>query len=208
MQISVRSNIKEVTKGLSALEKKYIPNATRNAINDTLFGLRKELPKEMRRVFDEPVAFTLQPSAWLVNKAGKSDLRGEILLKRAQTTYLRFQVHGGTQLPRGKGIPIPLPKQRAMHGGLKRNWKSILDKKNYFSGKPKGIPNARPGIYKRDKVTKKNPGGKGLQLQVEWEKRTEYKERFDFYGFSQRYVRRHFARNFREKLRWYAQNRK
>lgn len=133
MQISVRSNIKEVTRNLSRLEKKYIPNATRNAINETLFDLRKELPKEMRRVFDEPVAFTLQPSAWLVNKAGKSDLRGEILLKRAQTMYLRFQVHGGTQLPRGKAIPIPLPKQRVRHGGLKRNWKSILDKKNYFS---------------------------------------------------------------------------
>ena len=83
-----------------------------------------------------------------------------------------------------------------------------MTKRIISPGKPKGMPNARPGIYKRDKVTKKNPGGKGLQLQVEWEKRTEYKERFDFYGFSQRYVRLYFAKNFREKLRWYVQNRK
>lgn len=44
VQISVKSNIKEVSKGLSALGKKYVPNETRNAINEALFGLRKALP--------------------------------------------------------------------------------------------------------------------------------------------------------------------
>ncbi|UZJ38392.1 hypothetical protein [Prosthecochloris sp. SCSIO W1103] len=59
MQISVKSNIKKVTKSLSTFEKKYVPNAIWNAINETLFGLCKELSKEIRRVFDEPIAFTV-----------------------------------------------------------------------------------------------------------------------------------------------------
>lgn len=185
-----------------------MPNATRNAINETLFGLRKELPAEMRRVFDEPVNFTVQASAWVVNKAEKSDLRGEIHLKRAQANYLKWQIKGGTQQPRKKAIPVPLPKQRARHGGLKRNWKTLLDKPHYFSGKPKGRKSAKPGIYRRMGATTKNPAGKKLSLQIAWEEKTEYQKKFHFHEFSQRYVKRHFAKNFRKKLDWYLQNRK
>lgn len=58
MQISIRRNIKEVTRNLSRLEKRSVPNATRNAINDTLFGLGKEFSKEIQSVFDIPVSFT------------------------------------------------------------------------------------------------------------------------------------------------------
>lgn len=166
-------------------------------------------------MFDEPVAFTVQPSAWLVDKAEKNNLRVAIKLKRAQARYIKWQVYGGTQLPKKKAIPVPLPKHRAKHGGLKKNWKSILNSKSsttgmsrHFSGVPKGRSNAKPGIYKRLGVTKKNPAGKKLQLVISWEEKTEYQKQFHFYEFSQRYVRRHFARNFREKLRWYVQNRK
>lgn len=56
MQVLLRSNIKGVTKSLGTLEKKYVPNAIRNAINKTLFGLRKALPEEMKSAFEEPAS--------------------------------------------------------------------------------------------------------------------------------------------------------
>ena len=207
MRISVRSNIKEVSKGLSALEKKYVPNATRNAINETLFGLRKALPDEMRSVFDEPVSFTTRPSAWQVDKSGKHELQGEIKLKRQQASYLKYQVYGGRRTPIRKAIPVPRKSQMARHGGLKKNWKALLDKPNYFTGSLKGRTDSTPGIYRRLGVSAKNPGGKRLRLEISWEKKTDYQKRFHFHEYSERYVKRHFRSHFRKKLAWYVKNR-
>ncbi|MCG8345986.1 MAG: hypothetical protein MI685_12620 [Chlorobiales bacterium] len=97
---------------------------------------------------------------------------------------------------------------RNKYGNLTKGWKKILNKPHHFSGKPKGHPNAPPGIYKRLGAKKKFPARHKLQLQVSWEEKTEYQKQFHFHEFSQRYIRRHFAKNFREKLRRYVQNRK
>ena len=219
MQISVKSNIKEVTRNLSALEKKYVPNATRNAINETLFGLRKALPDEMRSVFDDPVSFTTSTNAWYIKKAQKGSLQGVLHLKRTQQKYLQYQIYGGQEKPEGgkqKAIPVPQAKYKARHGGLKRNWKAILDRPQYFSGTVKkkgGGRESRPGIYLRIGKRKwskseKRMVGQKFRLEVGWEDKSSYKARLHLQKYSDRYIDRHFAKHFREKLRWYVQNRK
>ena len=218
MQISVRSNIKEVTKSLSALEKKYIPKATRNAINETLFGLGKALSQEMRSVFDEPTSFTTgtdKRPPFVYEKAGLKKLAGEIRFKKIQASYLRWQVKGGVQRPSGTAIPVPQRKYQAKHGGLKPKWKSVLNKPDHFSGTVKklgGGSESRPGIFK---ITKKGKWskreerrvGRRFELVIGWERQAKYEERFHFYDYSRRFVRKNFMKNFREKLRWYVQNR-
>lgn len=219
MQISVRSNIKEVTRGLSRLEKKHIPKATRNAINETLFGLGKALSREMRSVFDEPTVFTTgseKRSPFIYEKADLKKLAGEIRFKKKQAGYLRWQVKGGVQQPSGTAIPVPQRKYQAKHGGLKPKWKSVLNKPDHFSCTVKklgGGSESRPGIFKITKKGKwskreKRRVGRRFELVIGWEKQAKYEERFHFHEFSKRYVRRHFARNFREKLNWYLKNRK
>lgn len=220
MQISVRSNIKEVTRNLSKLEKKYVPNATRNAINDTLFGLRDEFSKEMKSVFDVPVSFTTSKKAWYIEKAQKNKLQGVLHLKRAQAKYLQYQIAGGPQKPEGgkrKAIPVPQEKYRAKHGGLKRNWKAILDRPQYFSGtvkKLRGGGESRPGIYLRKGKRKwskseKRMVGQTFRLEVSWEEMTNYRRPvLNLEKIKDRYVKKHFSKIFREKLRWYVQNRK
>ena len=58
MKIDVKTNIKEVTKDLSRTQKKQIPFATANAINATLFQLRKEMGKQTKKKLDNPTPFT------------------------------------------------------------------------------------------------------------------------------------------------------
>ena len=219
MQISVRSNIKEVTRGLSRLEKKYVPKATRNAINETLFGLGKALSREMQSVFDEPTVFTTgseKRPPFIYEKADLKKLAGEIRFKKIQASYLRWQVKGGVQQPSGTAIPVPQRKYQAKHGGLKLKWKSVLNKPDHFSGTVKklgGGSESRPGIFKINKKGKwskreKRRVGRRFELVIGWEKQAKYEERFHFHELSKRYVRRYFARNFREKLNWYLKNRK
>ena len=50
MQINVNSNIKEITKFTTTVQKKQIPFATQNAINTTLFQLRKEMGKQLYKM--------------------------------------------------------------------------------------------------------------------------------------------------------------
>jgi len=208
MKLSIKSNINDVKKGLSALEKKYLPNAMRHAINDTLFGLRDELRGDMDTVFDRPVAFTKAKGAWGISKASKNSLIGQIEVKPAQRAYLTYQVHGGARTPKGKAIPVPRKGvAMATHGGLKKGWKSLLDKKNHFSGTLKGRCDSTPGIYKRLSVTRNKPSGEKLKLVLSWEKRTIYTPHFDVESLTRTYVKRHFSRTLRKKIDWYMTSR-
>ena len=206
MQISIRSDIKRTLKDFKDIRQKSIPYAISQAINDTLFDLRKELPKEMRSVFDEPVSFTTADKAWDVDKAEPKKAIGVIKLRRAQASYLKWPIRGGVQRPKGKAIPVAQKKGKltAAHGGLIQDWSERLeDKKTYFSGTPTG---GRPGIYRRLgkrrwSKRKKEMIGQKIRLEVGWEKRSDYKEgMWDFYESTHGYVQRNFAKNFRRRL--------
>ena len=67
MQIKIKDNIKQFTKGLSKVQKKQIPFATTQSINNTLFGLKKEMAKQTVKKLDRPVAFTQR--GFLIDKA-------------------------------------------------------------------------------------------------------------------------------------------
>lgn len=203
MQVSIRSNIKDVLRDFQDVKQQHVPMALVLAINDTLFELRQEYPKQMQAVFDKPVPFTTNPNAWQITKATRSTATGVIKLKELQASYLQWQVYGGVRSPKKRAIAIPQASGGLMawHGGLKRDWKKALsNKKKYFSGVPKGMPNATPGIYQRLGVTKKRPSGQRIRLEVAWEKSASYSKRWDVYESSYNYVRVHFEANFRKRL--------
>ncbi len=203
MQVSIRSNIKDVLRDFSDVKKQHVPGALSLAINDTLFELKKLYPAEMKQVFDKPVPFTTNPNAWQVKKSTKTMLTGIIRLKDVQASYLHWQITGGTRTPKKRMIPIPQQggSQTAYHGGLKRNWKAVLaNKSKFFSGVPKGFPSATPGVYMRMGVTKKRKAGHRIRLEIAWEPKAEYGKRWNLYESSYNLVRRTFETNFRKRL--------
>lgn len=75
--------------------------------------------------------------AWYIEKAQKNNLQGVLHLKREQQKYLQYEIYGGREEPEGgkrKALLVSQVKYRAKHDGLKRNWKAILDRPQYFSG--------------------------------------------------------------------------
>lgn len=202
MEISVTSNIKEVAANFRELSEKGVNYATKNAINDVLFDLRKEFPQEIKSVFDKPVAFTTNPNAWEVQKAQAQRLVGEIKMRPLQAEYMRYQVYGGIEKPKKKAIPVPTAggKMRAPHGGLKKSWKTGFGDPKFFVGVPKqkkgggGKIKPIPGIYRRLGKNKK------IRLEVSFEKQTEYNQKWDYQKTAEKVFRQRFNDAFRRRL--------
>jgi len=215
MNITIESNIKSVLKEFDQMLSKDIPYAIKDALNDTMFELRKEMPAEIERVFDKPTVFTKSVNAWEVEKANMQSLVGVIKLKPAQNDYLKWQVYGGTETPRKRAIPMPELKGKgklvsSTHGGLQKGWKKVFgDKQKYFSGVPKGAKEGGKmlpivGVYERVSKTKwdkkkKRHSGK-IMLLLTWEDKLEYNKKWDFHYFASTEFDKRFSINFRTRV--------
>jgi hypothetical protein len=86
---------------LSELEKKQLPFATMQALNDSMFAVRDAWKNALPQVFEQPTPFTL--NAVLFNKATKQNLVAEVFLRdelrdgTPPARYLETQAKGGAR---------------------------------------------------------------------------------------------------------------
>tara|TARA_R100001443_G_scaffold21181_1_gene33421 strand:- start:43 stop:666 length:624 start_codon:yes stop_codon:yes gene_type:complete len=191
MKISVKNNIKEATRGLSKIHREQVPFATSNAINMTLFQLRKEMGKQTTKHLDRPTPFTQK--GFLVETAKKTTLKGMLFLKEAVEKYLRFQIDGGTRVT-GKHIPIPYKPNARLNkfGNIIGKRSGLVKKSNQFIGEVNGIL----GVWERRKVSSSTTAKSPLKLVIAFTKSVDYKPRFPFYKISEMFTKNKFDRNF------------
>jgi hypothetical protein len=214
MQIDIRSDVKDLTKSLNRIQRKQIPFATSRAINTLAFDVRKTLQDGLDIHMDRPTPYTKRGVQ--VEKSTKKDLVAEVGFRSktfgkgrgeaTQASYMKRQIEGGTRKARSKAIPVPVPKNlktnkygSIVRGKVKR---LLQDKDKYFSGVPKGIPDA-PGIWQRmpaNSKRKKNRGGK-IRMVIAWEPKTQYKSRFPFKRIVETTIKTNFRRRFDFELR-------
>ena len=153
MRIDIRDNIKEVTRGLSSMQKKQIPFATMLALNDTAFALHKTYKKQTLQKFDSPTTFTQK--GFRYDKAKKTNLVAVVYVDETREDYMKLQVDGGIRTPNKSAIVIANSKNsndvdkypsgnitKGAYNKIKRN------KDKYFFGKPKGNQGSE-GIWER-----------------------------------------------------------
>lgn len=104
IEVSVRSNLDAVLRGLDDAQRRQIPFATSKALNDTAYNVLRAEQDEMRRVFDRPSRWTL--NGMRVDKASKRRLRASVEWRdfggRNPTgRTLPPHIHGGARLPKG-----------------------------------------------------------------------------------------------------------
>jgi hypothetical protein len=192
MQVSVKSNIKEITKFTTNVQKKQIPFATSVAINNTLFDLKKEMAKQMDKKLDRPTPFTKR--GFFINKAKKNLLIGVLLMKDIVANYMQYQIEGGTRST-GKQIPVPYKPNARLNkfGNIIGKRTGLIKKSTQFIGNVNGTE----GVYERTK--------QGLKLIIGFERSVNYRPRFPFYviaaKFSNAVFDRKFAKAFERALR-------
>ena len=185
MQVSVKSNVKEITKWTTNAQKKQMPFATQNAINTTLFQLRKEMGKQLDKKLDRPTPFTKR--GFFVNKAKKSLLVGILIMKDVVANYMQFQVDGGIRAD-SKFIPIPFVPNARLNkfGNIIGKRTGLIKKQTQFMGTVKGTT----GVWERTNRNQK------VKLIIGFEKSATYKPRFPFYIIAQKFSANVFDKNF------------
>tara|TARA_R100000479_G_scaffold143671_1_gene79238 strand:+ start:247 stop:846 length:600 start_codon:yes stop_codon:yes gene_type:complete len=191
MQIKVKDNSKQLAKKLTAMQKKQIPFATAQAINNTLFGLRKEMAKQTVKKLDRPVPFTQR--GFLVTKAKKTNLVGVLRIKPEVESYLQYQIDGGVRKPSSKKIPVPITKNKRLN-----KYGNIAGKRG---GLVKGSKEFIATIGGATGVWKENRKGQPPTLLIKFHDSVKYsKKPFDFYKIGRGYINGTYNRQLTKAL--------
>ena len=105
VQISVKDNLDDVTRHLSLLQKRRIPEVAKGALNQVGFGSRGFMKKVMQQELHKPVRRTLTSTRY--RKATERDLTVEVYIDdnprsgTAPNKYLQAQIDGGRRRSKG-----------------------------------------------------------------------------------------------------------
>ena len=136
MKLSVKDNIKDVTKWTTNVQKKQVPFATAMAINKTLGigksnrmrGLDREMQKQMIKKLDRPMARTTK--AFYRIAARKTNLTGTLGFTEWANKFMQYLVHGGVRSGESSKVGVPyIPNAKLNKFGNIAGRKSGLIKK-------------------------------------------------------------------------------
>ena len=190
MQIKIKDNIKEFSKKLDSFQKKQIPFATMKAINNTLFGLRKEMGKQTVKKLDRPTPFTQK--GFLEHKAKKPKLTGTLYIRKEVEDYLQYVIDGGLRST-AKLIPIPFTPNARLnkYGNIIGKRTGLIKKKTQFIGTIKGVT----GVWERYNK------GRNVKLIIGLEPKAQYEQgKFPFYKIGRMYINSTYTRQLKTAL--------
>jgi len=191
VQVSVKLDVSKVKRYLSNVEKKQIPFASAQALNDTQFDNRQNMVKAVSVDLDRPTPFTKR--GFRVIKASKRKLWADLEIPPDRLKYMRYQIFGGTRLPRSRVIIIGTGK-RNQYGntrGMRNLRNTLLNRAGHFEGESR---NGTAGIWKYQKR-------KGVTLVAIYVDKAQYRPRFNFFKHARRVTNARFVPNFNRRLK-------
>jgi hypothetical protein len=200
--INVRTNVKEVTKGLTKLQRKQIPFATSVALNKTgqlvLVGLQRTAQKTFEGGATPSTLRALKPPKGLKGKrhniifSTKKDLRTIIFLPDWAANYLKYQIDGGVRPTGNSGTGVPTRNKKVNKYGNIPGRKSGLVKSNkQFISTIKGID----GVWERYGTK-----GRNVRLLIAFEKNPKYRKKFTYFETATKMAKIHFSRKLKLSL--------
>lgn len=226
-RVNVKTDIKEVTRYLTRVQKKQIPFAAAKALTKTAQEVKKGLVNEMKQSFDRPTKFTL--NSLYVKPAKKRDLvalvkvKDESLKARPPIEWLDPQIKGG-------GRKHKRSERALISRGIMRRDEYIVPgqraKKNRFGNMSKGqmqkiLSDVHARWDRAQNTTKYKrrhyyfaeingqrgiwcgalDGGESWPILM-FVKRPQYRKRFRFYKVANKIQRKRFIPNFRRSLNY------
>lgn len=220
MRVSIRGDVKAITRDLTHLQRKQVPFATAEALTDVAGVAKRAEERAIAREFDSPTPYTRR--AVYMQRAEKRSLTAVVGLKdrgsrggRPAVQYLQAQMRGGRR--RDKGLDVALRKRGVLprgyqalpsrylkkdrYGNIKkvtaRSILRALDKKYGKRARVKTVyleVNGRKGVWRTDTAG-------GVHPLLFFVRAPEYSKRYDFEAVAERAVRRAFPVAMQRALR-------
>jgi len=183
LAVNVRSNLKQLTKGLDDIAQKQIPFAMALTLTKTVQSAQRSEKIAMDRQLDRPTPFTKRGVA--IRKATKTNWQAQVFIKDIQAEYLKWVVEGGTRKPKNKAHVLPVTIKRNKYGNIPRGKvQKLLQRADVFSGVVKGVQ----GIYQRTR--------RGTQLLLAFEPVVRHKPQYKFYEVAEKRIEQVIGRQF------------
>lgn len=197
MRISVKADLRNLTKQLTYTQREQVPFAASLALNNVAQDVMGEITSQMPNVLENPTPFTLRAYRMLPrqNRATKGNLTVLIEPAKIQKEYLRYQIEGGTRMPSKAKIFVPTqlaPKNRYGNVSRANRERFIQGKGKYFTA---GVRERKtPGIYLRT-------SGDRIEPMAFYVDQARYKAIFPVQEIAKGVVRSKFGRRFDEALK-------
>ena len=189
--VSVKAHVNDAKKQLTRIQRKQLPFATSQALNDTAWDARKALRVQAVKKLDRPTKFTID--AFQIEKSSKRKLYSVVKIEEKRWKYLKYQVEGGTRRSSGRGIYVPVNVKLNRYGNIPGRSKRLVKGVNQFIGTIKGTT----GVWTRH-GSKRN---KKLKLMVSFKSEVNYRKRFPFYNIVEGVVDHTFRKHFDKRIR-------
>lgn len=190
IELSVSFDTKEVEKMLTDLEKKQIPFAASQALNDTAFDARKALRVQTPRKLDRPTKFTVD--SFQVIKSKKRNLVATVFIEEKRWKYLKWQIDGGTRRISGRGTGVPVGAKLNKFGNIRGRSRGLVKGKKQFIATIRGVA----GVWE-----KLGSGRRQVKLMVVFKKSVNYKQRLPYAKIVEGVARNKFVKHFNRRLK-------
>ncbi|XHO65310.1 hypothetical protein BCC1697_001721 [Burkholderia gladioli] len=189
--LSVKSDVRALSKKLDALARKQLPFATAQALNATAEQARDAQRENMRKVLDKPTPFTLNSVA--IKRASKSNLVALVYVKPIAVSYLLPYEIGGKNKLNSRALIKPVGQKVNQYGNLPRTTLARLKgKPNVFIGKVQTKDGVVDGVWQRGKKVRGKSAG--LKLLMRFEDAHDVRQHLDYRGVGRRVVAAVFPR--------------
>lgn len=191
LTLSVKSDVRALSKKLDALARKQLPFATAQALNATAEQVRDAQRENMRKVLDRPTPFTLNSVA--IKRASKSNPVALVYVKSIAVAYLLPYEIGGKNKLNSRALIKPVGQKVNQYGNLPRTTLARLKgKPNVFIGKVQTKDGVVDGVWQRGKKTRGKSSG--LKLLMRFEDAHDVRQHLDYRGVGKRVAAAVFPR--------------
>ncbi len=148
IQISLRSNIKELTKKLDAFAQKQVPFATAMALTSLAKIVKQSETEALVQELDRPTPFT--QNAFSVKAATKTSLTAVVFAKDIQAAYLAPVETGARQVVKKTALTMPVDISLNSYGNIPKGaLQRLKGNPNVFVGQVKTKDGMIGGVWQR-----------------------------------------------------------
>lgn len=187
--ISVRSNIKEISKNLSALAYKQVDFAASRALTQLAKEVQAAEKENLKRTFKHPKPFTV--NAIGMRGATKRMLEAKVFVKPVAAKYLRPYETGGVHVLPGQALLNPKDVRLNQYGQLSRGtMKRLKGRSDIYIGPIETKHGKIDGVWQRTKAKKGNPSR--LRLLIRFGDALPVNERLNYGEHAKALIDRRF----------------